>query len=365
MALKSVKADFGINGVNGKVFLGGATALNLLGGVSSKVSVPEKWEQKLTQFISCDDGGEFSLGEQTIIKTGFYVKAKGIKFTETEHGAKGPAYWEIAQNVANIAPTELAALTRKVLAAPTTSCTPWVATFIAALFLSEVVRNPRSFMVNLMLLDLIEGKVKYGRNEDKELNFTKLLKFESGKETTYTYEGGDVQVGGKDGKAGTVRGGKLPMSHLNAMDQYQTTTASKFEYQKKWGPYAKQSGLDLKAPSNAGVAYHFSNELLDKECTIVLRWLIAYFNKKPLRYVTGTEKAEVVVKGAWGKADSKQVMNRDVTVPVSLTALREHVRPADYVDAGQQKDAKTPAGFLSNSSERALSERLKGVACLL
>jgi hypothetical protein len=54
-----------------------------------------------------------------------------------------------------------------------------------------------------------------------------------------------------------------------------------------------------------------------------------------------------------------------VTVPVSLTALREHVRPADYVDAGQQKDAKTPAGFLSNSSERALSERQKGVACLL
>jgi hypothetical protein len=359
MSIKSIKAEFG----NTVAFLGGATALNLLGGVSKTAAIPNTWEKKINEFLGCGDGNSFNLGGNEIIKTGLYVKAKGITFKETEHGDKGPAYWEIAENLANTNPQTLAATSRVVLEYPGTKCGPWEATLIAAMFLSEVVRNPRSFTVNLMLLDLIESRVKYGKAATKELDFSKLLKFggsQGGKTATYTYSSPDgpreVKVGGDGGQAGTVRGGKLPMSHLNAMDQYQKSLAGGFEYKDKYKAYAKQSDLNLKAPDSAGVAYHFPNELLEKECTVVLRWLLAYFAKKPLQYVTGSEQREVTVKGVWGKKDTTQVMKIEIKANAVLTGLRQHVCDNGWIDVSTAQQGTSPAKFKSECA-RAIESR--------
>jgi hypothetical protein len=271
----------------------------------------------------------------------------------------------MAAAVAKIPTGELCALMRKVLAAPSTKCEPWVATLVAAMFLSEVVRNPRSFIVNLMLLDLMEGKVRYGSAGTKELDFVKLLKFggsADGKSATYTYESGKVTVGGRGGEAGTVRGGKLPMSQLGAMDQYQKTTATPFEYKKNYTQFAKQSGLNLKAPSNAGAGYHFANALLEKECTVLLRWLVAYFAKKSLKYAAAYETSEVQEK-VWNS-----VKTRVVSVPIfqalTLTPLREHVRKAAWQDAADAK-ANTPAAWLVGEARKAVKDRQADTALLL
>lgn len=363
MAIKSIKAEFGANGANGIVFLGGTTALNLLGQVSAGGAVPETWKKKLNDFISCPDGESFSLGGKNIIKNGFYVKASGIQFTQTEHGDKGPAYWELAKNVSGIPKAELAATMRNLLAYPGTSCDPWIATLTAAMFMSEVVRNPRSFMINLMLLDLIQGGVKYGQAGVKELDFNKLLKFDggnTGKTKTYTYSSGSVTVG-KNGESGTVRGGKLPMSQLNAMQQYQDT-AEGFEYKKKFDAYAKQSSLNLQQPASAGVGYHFTNALLEKECTVALRWLLAWFGKNPLRLKTGTQQSTVAIAPVWGKPATTQVQTTDVTVAATLSPLGDHVRNVAWIDA----ETTNPAAVtVTKAVSAAFRERQTKVDALL
>lgn len=361
MAIKSIRADVGIGSANGTVFFGGTTALNLLGEVSASGAVPETWKRKLNAFLKLEDDKSLTLGGQTIIKNGFYVKAKNIVFKETEHGAKGPAYWEIAKNVAGIDKVELAGTIRTLLAFPDTPCDkPWVATLTAAMFLSEVARNPRSFAVNLMLLDLIEGGVKYGSAANKGLDFDKLLKFDSGKTKTYDYQDLSHTVG-KDGEAGTLRGGKLPMSQLNAMAQYQSGVPE-FAYKNDFEACAKQSKLNLKAPSDSGVGYHFSSPLLEKECTVVLRWLLAYFAKRPLEYITGFEKQATILKPVWGQAATPSTVDVPVKVPISLTAQRDHVRNPAWIDAEtQDKRVST----LKDGVKAALNARQRGVASLL
>lgn len=363
MAIMSIEAQFGPAAANGTVFLGGTTALNLLGQVSAGRTVPETWTKKLNEFIACTDGASFRLGACDIIKTGFYVKAAGIEFKQTEHGDKGPAYWELAKNVSGIPKTELAASMRALIESPGTKADPWVATLTAAMFLSEVTRNPRSFMVNLMLLDLIQGGVKYGRAGNKELDFQSLLKFDSadtGKSKTYTYADGSVTVG-KGAQAGTVRGGKLPMSQKDAMDQYQKSVPN-FDYQKNFNAYAKQSSLNLQSPANAGVGYHFSNALLEKECTVVLRWLLAWFGKNPLRYQTGSEKKEVTLPGAWSKGPTKVMQTQPITVPTTLLPLRDHVCKTGWIDAATDNAL---AVALKKAVTHALGERQTKAAALL
>lgn len=362
MAIKSIKGEFGKLET---VFLGGTTVLNVLGEVSSNsASMPQAWTTKLDDFIKCSDGGSFQLCGHDIIKTGFYVKAKGIEFKETEHGNKGPAYWELANHANTIPKTQLASIMRTVLSAPATKADAWPATLIAAMFLSEVVRNPRSFIVNLMLLDLIEKGVKYGSAETKELDFASLLTFKPGKAKTYEYATGAVAVGGKDGAAGTVRGGKLPMSQLDAMKQYQTTTADKFDYQKTFTNYAKQSHLTLQASTETGVAYQFPNALLEKECTIVLRWLLAYFAKSPLKYVTGQTVEKRNMPAVWGKPPSVQDVTVNTTDPVKLTGLKSHVREKTWTDASTLPLTPNPK-VLVDSCRTALRARQSAVVCLL
>ncbi|MEJ8853239.1 hypothetical protein WKW79_01590 [Variovorax robiniae] len=364
MAILSIEAQFGQAAALGTVFLGGTTALNLLGQVSAGRNVPETWVKKLNEFISCNDGASFRLGGCDIIKTGFYVKAVGIEFKQTEHGDKGPAYWELAENVSGISKAELAARMRRLIESPGTKEGPWVATLTAAMFLSEVTRNPRSFMVNLMLLDLIQGGIKYGKAGNKELDFGSLLKFDSenkGKSKPYTYADGTVKVG-KGAEAGTVRGGKLPMSQKDAMVQYQQTVP-KFEYQNSFHAYAKQSALNLQSPANAGVGYHFSNALLEKECTVVLRWLIAWFAKYPLRYQTGSENKEVTLPAAWGKGPTKVMQASPITVPTTLLPLRDQVRKPAWIDAETDNNALATA--LKKAVSHALGERQTKAAALL
>lgn len=363
MAITSIKAEIGVNGANGIVFLGGTTALNMLGEVSSGCSVPETWKAKLNTFLSCKDEESFTLGGCDIIRTGFYVKARNMQFKQTEHGDKGPAYWELADNVAGMPKAELAATMRTLLTAPGTKCDPWVATLTAAMFLSEVARNPRSFMINLMLLDLIEGGVKYGSQANKEVDFKKLLKFDGGnrgKSKQYQYSGTDPVTVGVNAQPGTVRGGKLPMSQKDAMEQYQKSV-DKFEYKKNFDAYAKQSRLNLDAPANGGDGYHFSSALLEKECTVVLRWLLAYFAKRPLHHQTGSEKVAQAVKG-WGPTPTMTMVDKAITVPVALTGLRTHVREKDWTDA-ETTDAR--AKTVTGAAKLALRARQTAVAMQL
>lgn len=98
MAIKSILAEFGDQGEHGKVYLGGAEALNLLGSVSASVSLPTAWADKLDEFLRCQSGETFRLGGFDIVRTGYYVKAKGMSFTETQHGDGGSAYWELGQH---------------------------------------------------------------------------------------------------------------------------------------------------------------------------------------------------------------------------------------------------------------------------
>ncbi len=363
MAITSIRADIGVGGANGIVFLGGTTALNMLGEVSAGCSVPDTWKGKLNAFLACKDGQTFTLGGHEIIRTGFYVKVKELKFTETEHGDKGPAYWELANKVSGIPKAELASTMRAVLASPGTACDPWVATLTAAMFLSEVSRNPRSFMINLMLLDLIQGGVKYGSAANKELDFNKLLKFDggnTGKTKQYDYSTGSVTVG-RGAESGTVRGGKLPMSQLGAMEQYQNSVDG-FEYKKNFDAYASQSRLNLDAPANAGTGYHFSSALLEKECTVSMRWLLASFGKSPMNHRTGSVEVEQTLKAVWGNKPTTVKLQQDVTVPVALTGLRTHVRQVGWVDA-DTADAR--AKTVVAAVRQALRLRQSGVAMLL
>ncbi|WP_172328744.1 hypothetical protein [Mangrovicoccus sp. HB161399] len=372
MAILGLLAEFGEGGANGKVFLGGATALNMLGTTSATKSgnIPANWLKKLDTFIGCSsEGGTFRLAGTTIIREGFYVKAEGIVFKETEHGSKGPAYWELGDKTAKYPKTELAEMFRRILESPDWDCKdPWVATLVAAMFLSEVARNPRSFMVNLMLLDLLEGGVKYGKSQDKELDFGKLLQFGSGqpdKSATYSY-GADKMKVGKGGESGTNRGGKLPMSHLGAMKNYEATAPSKVDYNaRKFAQLAKQSSLNLKAPAEAGTAFHMPNALAEKECTILLRWLVARFSKKPPTFQIGSVEQKVEVENAWTKAKSVQIKSTPVHAAVTFTALREHLRKAEWSEAKADAARATVEGTLIAAATAELAARQNATANLL
>lgn len=348
MAIKSLLVSFGDDGGSGKVFLGGTVALNLLGTVSQGGEIPEPWKKKMKDFLSCGSGKSFRLAGQDVIREGFYVKVSGVAFTETEHGSKGPAYWELAEKVSTIPKTELTATIRRIITAPgTRHDDKWVVNLVAAMFLSEVARNPRSFMINMMLLDLIEGGVKYGRQQDKELDFTKLLVFggeRRDKSSTYTYSSGSVAVGEK-GEKGTVRGGKLPMSHLNAMQHYETSSESNIDYNKGFGKLAKLSGLNLRAPDTPNTAYHFPNPLLEKECTVLLRWLIARFAKSPPQFQIGKTSQTVTHPGVWKQPPTTQTVEVPIHASVTIAALREQ-KPDPAWTAAAITDTQGAAGSL-------------------
>jgi len=365
MAIKSLLVSFGDDGGSGKVFLGGTVALNLLGVVSKGGGIPRAWKGKMGDFLSCNSGGSFQLAGQSVIREGFYVKVSGITFTPTEHGSKGPAYWELADNVSRIPKTELAATMRRIIAEPgTRHDNRWVVNLVAAMFLSEVARNPRSFMINLMLLDLIEGGVKYGSQQGKELDFTKLLVFDAekkNKRSTYNYSSDSATVissvtVGQNGEKGTVRGGKLPMSHLNAMRHYETSSGSDIDYNQKFDKLTKLSGLNLHAPDAPNTTYHFPNPLLEKECTVLLRWLIARFAKSPPQFQVGKTSQTETLPGVWGKPPSTRVREVPVHASVAITALREQRMDPAWT-AAAVTDTQGVAGSLIKAVLKEIQSR--------
>jgi hypothetical protein len=372
MAIVSIKAEV----ANGNVaFLGGAKAMNLLGSATAQSNVPKNWKSMLDTFIRTEDGGSFKLGGSKIVKNGLFVVAKGLEFNRENH--PGPAYWEIADNVKQQNVAGLATLVRQVLAKPDHDCgDPWVATLIAAMFLSEVFRNPRSLCVNLMLLDLIESGTKYGRKADKEVNFAKLLVYGGGgtKVKTYAYGTVDgktdtIKVGGKDGQAGTVRGGKLPMSHLDAMKQFQTTTATRYEnkFDQGFGAVQKQATLNLIAPAQANTGYHFATPVLEKECTVALRWVLAYYAHHPFKAVGGYTSSLQQVQKAWAPKGTTET--KKVSTPwegdVVLTGLRDQLRDQAWLDCAASHATPSLPNTLVDKVSEAFKLRASSMDLLL
>lgn len=366
MAILSIKADIKDGAT---AYLGGAQALNLLGREVAGSKPPSGWKGMLDGFLELGDGGTFKLGGHTIEKNGLYVNVKGQEYKNANH--PGPAYWEIADGVGQEAPTKLASTVRKLLGDPGHAVeNPWVATLVAAMFLSEVVRNPRSLAVNLMLLDLIESGTRYGRDAGPEsgkvLDFRKLLVFGGGgkKSKTYTYEGGDVKV---DKVSGTLRGGKLPMSQLDAMAQFQKSTAKTYENKmnKGFNAVLSQAALNLKAPADGG--YHFATPLLEKECTVALRWLLAYCGRNSFKGVGGHVKStEMVPSNAWFK-DSPKV-EKIVLTPwygdVRLSGLREQLCQTEWQNCAAPQPGAL-ARQLADKAAGAFAQRAGSLALML
>jgi hypothetical protein len=131
-----------------------------------------------------------------------------------------------------------------------------MAALTAAMFLAEPKRNPRAFPVNLMLLDMLQQGIVYGRKERK-LTWDNVL-WRDGFGTTAAETEKDY---GLEGGAQTLkpheRGGKLPMSHTGASDQ---------------------SKVVLPSPPVDNADVIFPNSELEKEASLVVRWLQHYLN---------------------------------------------------------------------------------------
>lgn len=191
---------------------------------------------------------------------GYYMNATGID----THGVRergGPSYNEFRDLVKGMGKSdaELAGGVRSLLgnAIPKlgTQYAP-MAALTAAMFLAEPKRNARAFPVNLMLLDMLQQGVVYGSKERK-LSWDNVL-WRDGFGTTAADVEKQYELGGG---AQTLkpheRGGKLPMSHTGASDQ---------------------SKVVLPSPPVDNADVIFPNSELEKEASIVVRWLQHYLN---------------------------------------------------------------------------------------
>jgi hypothetical protein len=110
---------------------------------------------------------------------------------------------------------------------------------IGAMFIAESARNPLSFLIGLILLDMIEAGIKYGRAGNKSYTWENVLWDPS------------IINGIKD-EAKAKLAGKWPMAHTDSYNE-----ASQFFEVNTWTP--KESSLE-------------GSVVKDKECTLLIRW---------------------------------------------------------------------------------------------
>jgi hypothetical protein len=358
MSLKALTVDFPASSGEPQVFVGGAAVLNLLGKASSTGSVPPKWQGVIRNFLETPNGRSFRLGGYNIVRNGLYVTEDSLEFENEHHENKGPSYRQLAAGVGRYDNKSLAEFMRGLLAEPTRSTSdPWIVVLTAAMFLSEVVRNPRSFAVNLMLLDLIETGTKYGSAGDKELSFEKLLGFKKNKEKTYTYSSGAVRVGA--GNA-SDRAGKLPMSHLGAVAHYDASSSSNetADY-SSFTSLQKRATLNLQGPTAPNQSVSFSNALIEKEATVSIRWLCTYLNKKSLTY----PRSKKAFQG-WGKALPTAPVYEHFAA--TFAPLREQKYAAGATNCtGTSTNQETADYWVGKTIRDALTARYADTACLI
>lgn len=358
MSLKALTVDFPPKSGEPQIFVGGAVVLNLLGKASSTGSVPPKWQGVIKNFLDTPSGHSFQLGGYNIVRNGLYVTEDSLEFENEHHENKGPSYRQLAAGVSSYDNKSLASFMRGVLAEPTTSVSdPWIVVLTAAMFLSEVVRNPRSFAVNLMLLDLIETGTKYGSAGDKELSFEKLLGFKKNKTKTYTYASGPVKVG--VGNA-SDRAGKLPMSHLGAVAHYDTSSSSTeaADY-SSFASLQKRATLNLQGPTAPNQSVSFSNALVEKEATVSIRWLCTYLNKKSLTY----PRSKKVFQG-WGKALPTAAVYEYFAA--TFTPLREQKYAMGATNCtGTSSNQEASDYWVGKTIRDAMASRYAQTSCLI
>lgn len=207
-------------------------------------------------------------GEVEVKKTkdSYYMNAEGIQSAGVEERG-GPSYNELTGLLGELqmSDADIAKGVRKLLNGDCTGAPKALACLTAAMFLAEPRRNHRSFPLNLMLLDFVENNVRYGSAGDKAFSWNTILwrtgfgDDRAAKSKTYQFKPGGP--GGAAQNSTLVvhqRGGKLPMSHTEAV---------------------KQSELALPAHPPANTAVYLPNAEMDKECTIVVRWLANILNK--------------------------------------------------------------------------------------
>lgn len=190
----------------------------------------------------------------------YYMTAPGIvSHGVTERG--GPSYNEFRDLLKGMGKTDAAIAVglRSLLAGQIPKLTAQyapMAALAAAMFLAEPKRNARAFAVNLMLVDMVEQGLTYGSRERK-LTWDNVLWRDgfgttgADKEKTYTLAEGDKTLKAHE------RGGKLPMSHTGA---------------------SEQSKVVLPAPPVPDTDVLYPNAELEKEASLVVRWLQHYLN---------------------------------------------------------------------------------------
>lgn len=280
-----------------------------------------------------------------VVKTenSYYMNAVGLESPGvTERG--GPSYNELAGLLGsmNRSDGDIASGVRALLSNGLTgvgeSYKPLVC-LTAAMFLAEPKRNPRSLPINLMLLDFIQNNVKYGTG-DKEFSWENILwrsgfgRYGQSETKTYTFS---------DNVNETLkvhqRGGKLPMSNTDAVEQ-------------------SQSAIPPAVPP-ANTAVYFPNSEMDKECTIVVRWLANFLNAV---FKGGTRQVQA---GATAEERIRSTATRSVNFSVAFQGLKAVPgNQFSYLNINSSCDDRTHEGILRQRIQGALRERFRILGCV-
>jgi hypothetical protein len=232
--------------------------------------------------------------EVTKSAMGYYMSATGID----THGVRergGPSYNEFRTLLKGMgkSDSEIASGVRGLLSSTIDKLVPQfaaLAALTAAMFLAEPKRNARSFTINLMLLDMLQQGLVYGR-KDRKLTWDNVLWRDSFGATGAAAEKTYDTSSGQQTLKPHERGGKLPMSHTGASEQ--------------------SRGMPTPPVDNADVL--FPNSELEKEGSLIVRWLQHYLG-----------------------AQNKGFKNTNVVIPPGPTAsfaerANPKTRPARYM----------------------------------
>jgi hypothetical protein len=221
----------------------------------------------------------FRIGGQMVRKSpvGYYMTVSGIE-TKGVNERGGPSYNEFRELLkACGSDIEVAKTISKVLAAPDTPIADnqrAIAALMGAMFLSEPKRNKRALPINLMLVDFVTKGIGYG-SQGKAFKWDGVLwrnDYDTvDKKKSYVFEGGSAALESHE------RGGKLPMSNTGA---------------------SEQSDQPIPKTPPDGNAFHLPNAEMDKEASILVRWLMHYLNG---RYGNKWIEGEVSTGGGWGQ----------------------------------------------------------------
>lgn len=238
--------------------------------VDSLKGLPEQWIRFGGVMVKKAAGSQDSEGQTT---GSYYMNAEGI-VTDGVKDRGGPSYNELGGLLKGLklSDADIAVGVRNILCGKAPSdasdTSKALACLTAAMFLAEPRRNARAFAINLMLLDFVEAGVTYG-SSNRDFSWQNILwrtafgREGNAKTKVYRFESGNKDLSPHE------RGGKLPMSNTDASEQSRATI-----------PAHPVNGATILMP----------NSEMEKEGSILVRWLQHYLNKENAKHTAVESK---------------------------------------------------------------------------